>query len=125
MTTPKPKHFSFAIPLIIALAISFASKTYAEQIDAKQLSEIVKVLASDEFEGRAPGGPGEEKTIAYLVKKFEALGLMPGGEHGSWTQAVPLIHTLYLPDGPQSLGSMLSMFCSLWFVCCHFTLIMC
>jgi Zn-dependent M28 family amino/carboxypeptidase len=88
-----PHHFLCVTPMIIALAMSFAPKISADQIDPKQLSEIVRVLASDEFEGRAPGGPGEEKTIAYLVKKFEALGLMPGGEQGSWTQSVPLVHT--------------------------------
>ncbi|MEH6515172.1 MAG: M20/M25/M40 family metallo-hydrolase [Halioglobus sp.] len=88
-----PHHFSFVAPMIIALAIGFAPITNAEQIDPRQLSEIVRVLASEEFEGRAPGGPGEDKTIAYLVKNFEALGLMPGGEQGSWTQAVPLVHT--------------------------------
>ena len=62
-------------------------------IDIKRLSTIVKTLASDEFEGRAPGGVGEEKTVAYLIERFQALGLRPGGENGKWTQAVPLIHT--------------------------------
>ncbi|MFT6286438.1 MAG: hypothetical protein ACJA09_001186 [Alcanivorax sp.] len=77
----------------MALVMSSAPTSNAEQIDPEELSEIVRVLASDEFEGRAPGGPGEAKTIAYLVKKFEALGLIPGGEQGSWTQSVPLVHT--------------------------------
>lgn len=63
------------------------------EIDIQRLSEIVKTLASDEFEGRAPGGLGEEKTVAYLIDRFQALGLQPGGEDGKWTQAVPLIHT--------------------------------
>ena len=34
---------------------------HQSRIDAQNLSEIVKTLASDEFQGRAPGGPGEEK----------------------------------------------------------------
>lgn len=62
-------------------------------IDAARLSEIVKVLASDEFEGRAPGTSGEDKTIAYLEQQFAQIGLRPGGDNGGWTQAVPLIHT--------------------------------
>jgi Zn-dependent M28 family amino/carboxypeptidase len=85
--------FPLIASMLIALTTLFAANTHAEKIDATQLSNIVKVLASDEFEGRAPGGPGEEKTVAYLVKKFAALGLEPGGEHGKWTQAVPLVHT--------------------------------
>ena len=76
--------------LSLALALANAS---AAQIDTERLVEMVKVLASDEFEGRAPGGPGEAKTIAYLTSRFAALGLVPGGKDASWTQTVPLNHT--------------------------------
>ena len=51
------------------------------------------MLASDEFRGRAPGTPGEDKTIAFLEEQFTQIGLQPGGDNGGWTQAVPLIHT--------------------------------
>lgn len=78
--------------LFTCVAIS-APNTCAAQVDTEKLSEIVKVLASDDYEGRAPGGPGEEKTIKYLVSQFQSLGLAPGGENGSWTQAVPLVLT--------------------------------
>jgi len=63
------------------------------QIDTARLSDIVKVMAADEFEGRAPGTPGEDRTVAYLVEQFANLGLEPGGQDGSWTQTVPMIHT--------------------------------
>ena len=46
------------------------------------MSEITRVLASDEFQGRSMGGPGEEKTVAYLTEQFKAAGLEPGGENG-------------------------------------------
>ncbi|WP_116811940.1 M28 family metallopeptidase [Steroidobacter cummioxidans] len=65
----------------------------AASVDPKRLSEIVRVLASDEFEGRAPGTQGETKTIDYLVKSFRSLGLEPGGANGSFTQDVPLLRT--------------------------------
>ncbi|NKB33766.1 MAG: M28 family peptidase [Pseudomonadales bacterium] len=42
------------------------------------LHEHVAVLASDEYEGRAPATPGEEKTISYLSENFAALGVGPG-----------------------------------------------
>jgi Zn-dependent M28 family amino/carboxypeptidase len=57
------------------------------------MSEITRVLASDEFQGRSMGGPGEEKTVAYLTKQFKAAGLEPGGENGGWTQTVPMVRT--------------------------------
>ena len=62
-------------------------------IDMKRMSEITRVLASDEFQGRAPGTPGEQKTIPYLIEQFKAAGLEPAGENGGWTQTVPMIHT--------------------------------
>lgn len=69
------------------------SAVTSAQIDSVRLSETVRVLASDEFYGRAPGGPGEALTINYLIERFTALGLDPAGEQGGWTQSVPLIHT--------------------------------
>jgi len=62
-------------------------------IDAGRLSEIVKALASDEFEGRAPGTPGGRKAVQYIIDRFAALGLEPGGEDGAWVQTVPMIRT--------------------------------
>ena len=66
----------------------------AVQIEPSHLSQDVKVLSSDEFEGRGPNTPGEAKTVAYLVNQFEAAGLKPGGDlvdgKRSWTQDVPL-----------------------------------
>ena len=73
-------------------------------IDSQRLSNIVMVLASDEFEGRAPGGPGEAKTIKFLIDQFQSLGLEPGGTDGTWTHAVPLIHTQLAGDGRLSVS---------------------
>ena len=54
------------------------------------MKEVVQTLSSDAFEGRMPGSPGEEKTVAYLIEKFRAAGLQPGNK-GSWVQQVPLV----------------------------------
>ncbi len=75
----------------------------APRIEAERLSAIVKVLASDEFEGRAPGTAGEQKTVAYLIREFEKAGVEPGGEDGGWTQAVPLFHTLIEDPPPVTI----------------------
>ena len=63
------------------------------EISADNLSNIVKIMASDEFEGRAPGTPGEDKTVAYLIAQMQKIGLEPGGAKGSWTQAVPMMRS--------------------------------
>ena len=54
------------------------------------MKEVTKELSLDSYEGRAPGSPGEVKTVAYLIEKFKAAGLEPGNK-GSWTQDVPLV----------------------------------
>lgn len=54
------------------------------------MRRVIARLASDEFEGRAPGTPGEAKTVAYLIEEFRQAGLAPGN-HGSWVQKVPLV----------------------------------
>jgi Zn-dependent M28 family amino/carboxypeptidase len=65
----------------------------APHVSPQRMSEITRVLASDEFQGRAPGTQGEARTIPYLIEQFKAAGLEPGGENGGWTQAVPMIRT--------------------------------
>ncbi len=62
-------------------------------VSPDRLSEIARVLASDEFQGRSMGTPGEERTVNYLIEQFRAAGLEPGGENGGWTQTVPMIRT--------------------------------
>ncbi|HET7606533.1 MAG TPA: M28 family metallopeptidase, partial [Sphingomicrobium sp.] len=62
-------------------------------ISTARMSEIARVLASDTFQGRAPGTAGEDKTVPYLIEQFKAAGLEPAGENGGWTQTVPMIRT--------------------------------
>jgi len=63
----------------------------ASAINADSLMATVRVLSSDEFEGRAPGTAGEEKTVAYLTERFKALGLLPGNPDGSWVEKVVMV----------------------------------
>jgi Zn-dependent M28 family amino/carboxypeptidase len=69
------------------------SAAWSAGVEPKRLSETVRILASDEFQGRSPGTEGETKTVNYLVETFRSLGLEPGGERGGWTQEVPLLRT--------------------------------
>ena len=67
-------------------------------INPQALSEHVRMLASDEFEGRAPASAGEKRTLDYLVDQFRRAGLQPGAGDGQWLQAVPLVRAQV--DGP-------------------------
>ncbi|BFM11900.1 M28 family metallopeptidase [Simiduia litorea] len=57
---------------------------------AADLHKHIAVLASDDFEGRAPATAGEEKTVNYLAAEFGKLGLIPGN-NDSWFQQVPVV----------------------------------
>lgn len=63
----------------------------AAGISAETLLDEIERLASDEFEGRAPGSVGETLSVAYLTEQFSALGLEPGNPDGTWVQNVPLV----------------------------------
>lgn len=71
-----------AAPLCVLAAPEFSSA---------RILEHTKILSSDEFEGRSPGSPGEDKTVAYLENEFKRLGLAPGNPDGTYIQHVPLV----------------------------------
>ena len=61
------------------------------KVDAQAILEHIKVLSGDDFEGRAPGSAGEEKTVQYLTDEFKEIGLAPGNSDGTYIQNVPLV----------------------------------
>src|SRR5882757_709613 len=70
-------------------------------IDDTAFGDHVRVLASDDFLGRKPGTPGEDKTVAYLIEKFHKLGLKPGNGT-SFVQQVPLVQITASADATLS-----------------------
>lgn len=81
-------------------------KAVAETLRGEDVLAHIKVLASDAFEGRGPGTPGEDKTVAYLVDTFKAMGLKPGNPDGTFVQEVPLVgFTAKSTSGSIQVGS--------------------
>jgi Zn-dependent M28 family amino/carboxypeptidase len=72
-------------------------------IDEAAFRSHLRVLASDDFEGRKPGTPGEEKTVAYLVEQFRKLGLKPGNGE-SFLQQVPMVESVAGADASLSIA---------------------
>ena len=69
-----------------------------QSITTNELMHHVVKLASDEFEGRAPGTRGEELTVSYLVEEFRKAGLKPGNPDGTFLQDVPLMGVTSEPE---------------------------
>ncbi|OSZ70246.1 peptidase M28 [Sphingomonas sp. IBVSS2] len=76
--------------LLTAALLLAGTAANAQTIPVETMKEVTKELSSDAYEGRAPTTPAEDKTIAYIVQRFEKAGLKPGNK-GKWTQDVPLV----------------------------------
>lgn len=72
------------------------------RIDVDRFTRTVEMFSADAFEGRAPGGAGEARTVAAVVQRFRAAGLQPVFPGGAWTQTVPLLLTR--PAAPFVVG---------------------
>src|SRR6266576_1787866 len=98
------------ILLLAAAAFVFAAdsptvpKAAADSITAADLLNHIKILASDEFEGRGPGSKGEELSVKYISDQFKALGLKPGNPNGTYTQEVPLAGIITKPTASFAVG---------------------
>ncbi len=83
------------ISTLIFLLLATTHLVLAQDFSTERLSQHIRTLSDDWFEGRAPGTSGEDKVVAYLSGAFASLGLQPAGqlrEDGSrsWTQDVIL-----------------------------------
>ena len=65
---------------------------FSPEIAAADFAKHVETLASDAFEGRAPGSAGERYTTTYLQSEFERIGIAPGNGE-SYFQSVPMVET--------------------------------
>ncbi|MGH7177269.1 MAG: M28 family metallopeptidase [Tepidisphaeraceae bacterium] len=75
-----------------------------ETITADDLMRQTARLSSDGFEGRGPGTPGEDSSVAYLTSEFQRLGLAPGNPDGSFVQTVDMVGFTATPTAAISTG---------------------
>ena len=82
--------FSAALSLLGNDELKDRLQPALEAITPDGLLAHIKVLASDEFEGRAPGSKGEDLSVKYISDQFKKIGLKPGNPDGTYAQEVPL-----------------------------------
>ncbi len=63
----------------------------ARAVEPRVFRAHLEFLADDALEGRAPGTRGGATAAKYIATQFERLGLVPGGDSGSYFQRVPII----------------------------------
>lgn len=80
---------------LIAFVFALTATTIRAQapavLSADRIKNDVRVLSSDEFLGRGPGEPGEQRAMTYLAETLEKAGLEPAGQDGTWFEEVPLV----------------------------------
>jgi hypothetical protein len=62
-----------------------------QHITADGMLRDVAALSADSMEGRGPGTAGDRMARAYLARRLAAAGFAPGGAHGAWEQAIPIV----------------------------------
>lgn len=75
-----------------------SQKVYGETITEAELKEHLFTYASDEFEGRETGEPGQKKAVAYLKAEYEKLNIPAAKANGDYLQKVPL-EVAQMPTG--------------------------
>ena len=71
---------------------------------AADIGRRIERLASDEFEGRAPGTPGGQAASQYIADEMKAAGLVPMGQNNTYFQNVRLTETEVLPSSSLKIS---------------------
>ncbi|HEV8407921.1 MAG TPA: M28 family peptidase [Sphingomicrobium sp.] len=77
---------------IAAIAVALIAAAPAPKLDPDTAAwwNTTAELSNDRMEGRDTGSPAYMRAARLVASKFEAAGLMPAGENGSWFQNVPM-----------------------------------
>jgi len=83
-------HHRFIRGVAAAALLLVAGAASAQDFSTQRLSDEIRTISADDFQGRYPGTDGEKKTLDWLQAQYEAMGLEPGGRNGEWLQVIDL-----------------------------------
>jgi len=92
---------ALALPLVVLPAMGQVPPAVQQSFDELRGDAIrahVKFLSSDLLEGRGPGTRGDALATSYIASQFEAMGLQPAGDNGTYFQPVSLLGITTDPD---------------------------
>ncbi len=84
--------------------LTSAEKKAAAKIKLETIRDMTVKLSSKEFEGRGTGQPGADRAADYLAAHFAKLGLKPGGDNGTYLQAVKFKSAMVLGESTVKVG---------------------
>ncbi len=74
----------------VAAVLLAAGMASAQDFSAARISDGIRTISADEYQGRYPGTEGERMVLSWLQAEYEAMGMEPGGPDGQWLQPVEL-----------------------------------
>src|SRR5690606_33382013 len=77
--------------------------SYAETITQEDLKKHLYIYASDEFEGRDTGEPGQKKAVEYIKDHYQDIDVQAAQGGDKYFQKVPL-EINGIPSGSISIG---------------------
>ncbi|MDB4293118.1 M28 family peptidase [Maribacter sp.] len=86
-----------------AKVMNVGPTTYAETITEAELKEHLYAYASDEFEGRETGKPGQKKAVEYIKAEYLKMGIPAAKGNADYFQNVPL-ELKNLPTGSVKIN---------------------
>jgi hypothetical protein len=99
LCTPRVRLTGRVMTLVIAVALLASPRAAAPPIDAARILEHIKVLSSDELQGRANGRSGLERAAEYIAAGFRDAGLQPAGQDGNFFQPFELTAGVTVGNG--------------------------
>lgn len=79
-------------------------RPFGNGITAADMKTLITMLASDTFQGRETGEPGQRLAANYIVAQMKAAGLPPTGDHNNYLQDVRLEKTNWKDIGITAEG---------------------
>lgn len=98
--------------ILVVLLLIFSCKkevtkndiiSYANSITSNELEEKLYTYASDEYEGRETGEPGQKKAVEYLKNHYINLKISSVNVDGNYIQEVPL-HIVKTPKVSMTIN---------------------
>ncbi len=94
-------------PLAVLTVAAAPAPQAVDPGGADRVRADVEFLASDLLKGRDTGSEGYDIGASYVVSRFRAMGLAPGGSDGGWYEQVPFRRAEHSqpPDVTLTIGN--------------------
>ena len=90
---------------IVAASPASSQAPNTSAITPENLRTHLFIIADDSMGGRDPGSRGNYLTAEYVAAQWKKSGLLPGGENGTWFQAVPFVRERLDERGTLTAGT--------------------